>query len=165
MRPVEAEQDTALGLAGGEGDAAARLRRAGHDVGDFGVDAGDAQRLHDLLAFPVEIGGLFQMLDRAAAAGCEVTAGRRNALRRGGEDGDEVCAVFDSGGRHRLARQRIADEDRSGFGLGDAVAQRAEARDLEGRAHWSLTPASKNSRLPSPPATGDWADAKSAPAG
>ena len=38
-RAVEAEDSALIGPAGGEGDAAARVRRAGHDVGHRDVDA------------------------------------------------------------------------------------------------------------------------------
>src|SRR5690606_25117098 len=130
-------------------------RRARDDVGDLRFDLGGAQSADDLLPLPVEIGALFQMLDGAAAADGERAAGRLDALQRGGKHGDEVGAILDACGRHPLAGQREGDEDLAGLGVGDAVRLRAKAGYFEGCAHRSLIPPSRNSRLPSPPATGE----------
>ncbi len=82
--------------------------------------------------------------------------GRRlDAVRRGIENGDQGPAVaFDRSG-DTLARQGEGNEDRSPLADRDPVALRAQRLDGQGIAHRSFTPASRNSRLPSPPTIGD----------
>ncbi len=128
---VVAEHRAALGAAGGEDGAASRGRRAGHDVGDGRVDAARFQRIDHLAALPGEVGIVLHMLERAAAADGEVPAGRRDALRRRFQHGDQFRPLLLARRRHLLAGQGKGDEDRPALGMRDAVALRAEALDAE----------------------------------
>ena len=107
------------------------MRRARDQILDLDLDALRAQRLHDLVALPVAIGGPLQMLDGAAATGAEVATWRLDTLRRWFEDRQQVSAILVAGSRNRFSGKREGDENRAGLGLGDAVALRTQTRDGE----------------------------------
>ena len=61
----------------------------------------------------------------------EVAAHRRDAIGAGVDDGDEPRALATHVGLHALAGERIRHEHLTRRQIGDAVALRAEPRDVE----------------------------------
>jgi hypothetical protein len=81
------------------------------------------------------------VLQRAAAAGAEMRADRRDALGARDIDADEMAAVGMAGpwlDLDSLARQRVGHVDRAGRRVGDAVAAVADAGDGDLLSHAAL---------------------------
>jgi hypothetical protein len=102
---------------------------------DFAGNAGLFERIDDELALPIAIGVRLPVLDRAAAAGAEILAERRDALRARSDDFDEVAPVRGSAGRNvridDFAAQRVGDVDIPAAVEGNAVAELADMVDGE----------------------------------
>ncbi len=97
------------------------------------------QRLDDEPAFPGLIMPAFPMLDRAAAAGSEMLAERRDAFRAGALDLKQTPSVG-MVTRHRghldgLPAKRVRHIERLSVGEGDAVAEMADMIDDEAFNH------------------------------
>ena len=130
------------------------------------------QRRGRLLRLPGRVGGRREVLHGAAAADRR-RAGRAAATRSGEAVStlDEPPAAVLDLGRHGLALERIGHEHGAVGREGDAVALLPEARRWSGAQAWAGSAAKaprrapiRNSRLPSPPATGEGVDAVAAPA-
>ena len=153
--PVVAEQHAGIGPARRKHRPSPRLRLAGDKLADRRLDAAAGQGADHDVALPGAVGAGLEMLDGAAAAGSKMPARRLDAQRRRLGHRNQHAAIAFDGRDHLFAGQRERHEHRTALGVGDAVALRAEARDGEPRAHRSLIPASRNSRLPSPPSIGE----------
>lgn len=116
----------------------------GDDGGDVEGDAGHVlEELGDLLAFPVKLLGVVEMLILAAAAAAEERAAGLDAVGRRREDGDEVgfgevFVVAEDAGADAFAGERERDHhDPAGCGVvrqwdaAEAGAEVGERGDLE----------------------------------
>ena len=87
-----------------------------------------AKGFHDDAALPVGIEPFAHVLGSAPAAGAEVAAERGDSIRAGGRH--KLRQAF-AGKAHPFARQRKGGKARPRIGPGDAVALRAQARNVE----------------------------------
>src|SRR5262249_50281328 len=96
------------------------------------------QRFDEQTALPSVVGRGCEMLQRAAAACTEMWTDRGDALRPGDIDLHEVAAIRVTApwlDLHGLAGKRIRHINRTGRGVDDAVAARAEPGDHEPFSH------------------------------
>ena len=90
------------------------------------------QRPCDQVALPITVVCRGQMLQRAAAASREMRTDWRDAFAAGDVDLDEMAAVGMAGPRldlDRFAGKGLRHIDRTGSGIGDTIAARADPRD------------------------------------
>ena len=129
----------AVAIASGmDGDAAAAGAVGIDEVVDFAGDAGMPERIDHDPALPGAIGLGLPVLDGAAAAGAEIPAERRDPLRAGVLDAQQLPALgiadrrFDVDG---LAVQRVRYEHGVAAAESDAVAAVADVIDGEAFNH------------------------------
>ena len=123
---VKTEQNPALGAAGGQGGAAARPGRRGHNGPEQGRNPLPRQRALDDAQLPIGDKTVSGMLHQAAAAGPGMDAGRAHPVDRGSEDaGVEKFAVPQITLDH-LTRQHVRQENRAVRPGGHTVAQMAQ---------------------------------------
>jgi len=125
-------------LAGMQGDArlgfkAARGRRRGEGRQNFGLQSLHRELYAHLLGLPGSIGLGRPVLEGAAAAGSEMTAGRRHTIRTRGQDLDDLAARAFHVGQHPFAGEGQGHESRAlAFGVaGEAVALRPDRIDRQ----------------------------------
>ncbi len=116
----------------GEDGAAARAWSDRDNGIDLCVDILEGESGHDLLTLEGEIGGVVEVLERAAAAVAIVGAARGVTVGAGLQDFGDRCAVVVEFCRHCLAGEGKGDKDLAAVVIGHAVALRAEAQNVEG---------------------------------
>ena len=158
QRSNEAEAHACFALSGGEHDPSACVRRAGHQGANVAGDALDPQRVRNLVALPLTIGFRFQVLEGAAATFGEMSAGGIDPQRRGFQHRHQRGAILLARGGDEFTG-RVNGMKTSPVSVSATPSPwDTQPCDGEARAHRRRVlsiPASRNSRLPSPPSIGD----------
>src|SRR3954451_11666475 len=105
---------------------------------DLRFDAGLRERIDHDLPLPGGIGVWPPMLDRAAAAGAEIAAERRDPLRARLLDTKQRSALRMAGCRADLdclAAERVGHEQAPAFRMGHAIAAMADMIDIKAFSH------------------------------
>jgi len=114
-------------LAGMEGGAAAAVAGGVDEAGDFGVDAGKAERGFDEAGLEGFVAGAIHMLQLAAAAGAEMRTERFDPVGGRLNDVEQGAAIAFCSDFNVFAGQREGHENLAAVNLGDAFALVAEA--------------------------------------
>ncbi len=135
----ETDMQCAIAAAPGMRGEPSSTRAVGIDEFiDAASDIGLGERIDHDLAFPRAIAVRLPVLDRAAAAGAEILAERRDPFGAGAVDAQELPAVGMIGDFFRfdrLAAERIGHEQRLPFGKSDTVAALADVIDAQAFSH------------------------------